>query len=237
MKAVVFASLLAVVGCNKDQCTPAKQAASDAILSAMTDVPRDTVRLGNDAHDAEAVPRAISAAQHDFEKRLDALEQSLGCGEQQDCCARVAKRKSEERTAVAQLAIGAKNVQAPWPKEVSPVLTDLFAVIDKAEHASLDATPPKERQAWCEDLRKQLARTRQEAPPAWKHAIDDANKRVADAKAGVAAHDRRVAALQEWSAALDKSQPIAIVHDLGEGAPSFQKAKEAVANSNKACHK
>jgi hypothetical protein len=232
-------ALLAVLvasGCKSDKCTPAQKAADKAVADALDFTPIENLRLGDTAAAAEKLDDPIVWSQQEFNDDLDLLEQGMGCRQDPNtCCARMAKDKREQRTLLAQIAVDVKTLKEGRPDAVAKVMADFFALLDKAEHISLDATPVKEREAWCNDVRTQIARVRQEAPPLWARAIDDAKKHVTEAQERVAEFDRRVAALRAWKNALATKQPITIGSDFGTGKPAFEEAKLRVAQYQAAC--
>jgi hypothetical protein len=224
---VVVAVLAACKGSN-DKCGPAKKDALAALENAVKDA-GDSQRLQQELTDAGSLARSYAAGAETFVADLNLFEQSLGCGEHVDCCARLAKNNN--RTEIWSHAKDLERADHAKPPALVSLVTDLWTLLDKAEHIA-----PKEIEPWCKQVLAQLARVRSQGPGIWNQASDDANKRLSEAKAAVDARVRRDAALGEWRVAISNSKSISISPDLDDSGVAFRHAREAVERYQAACH-
>lgn len=222
-----FVVVLAVVaGCKgNDKCGPAKTEALAALESGMTSA-AEAQRLQQQLTDAGALARSYTGGADRFVADLNELEQSLGCGEHVDCCARLAK--ANNHTEILSHAKDVKRIDQTKPPALVPLISDLWTLLDKAEQLA-----PKEIAPWCKQVLVQVARVRSQGPAIWKQASDDANKQLGDAKAAVDARVRRDAVMGEWRVAISNSKSITVAPDLGD---SLRDAREAVERYQAACH-
>jgi hypothetical protein len=225
---VVVVAVLAACKGNNDKCGPAKKEALAALESAMTDA-RESQRLDKELADAASLARSYSAGADTFVADLNQFEQSLGCGEHVDCCARLAK--ANNRTEILAHAKDLKRADQPKPPALAPLVGELWTLLDKAEQLA-----PKEIAPWCKQVLVQIAHARSQGPAIWKQANDEANKRLSDAKAAVDARVRRDAALGEWRVAISGSKSITVAPELGDDTAAFHHAREAVERYQAACH-
>lgn len=223
---VVVVALVAACKSN-DKCGPAKKEALAALERAMSDA-AESKRLERALSDAAALARSYAAGADTFVADLNQFEQSLGCGEHLDCCARLAK--ANNRTEILARAKDIKRADQAKPPALAPLVTELWTLLDKA-----DQLAPKDVAPWCKQVLVELARARSQGPASWKQASEDANKQLSDAKAAVDARVKRDGVLGEWRVAISGSKSITVAPDLGDDG-ELRQAREAVERYQAACH-
>ena len=224
-------------GCKKDSCPAAKKTASTEVVSALNEANDELGRLKRDQETANSNVALIPANEKQFEADLKLFEQSMGCLVYTDCCVRLGKMSLLDRAIVGSSGLNITEVHEDERRNLPAGLgLKKFTELMGQDGTGLNNSDPMVVQQWCVSVREEITKIRRNAPVAWKAASEEANQRVAAARAALAAHADQSTLLESWAAAVKESKAYEISAGLAEGSESFRRARTAMESYQRACN-